>query len=123
MEKLPKTPTPEQLRVESPWINELVRTIDDISRVLYEEGVEERAKPIWEAIRVGDPVPDDIRQPAIDFHNAWVVMLMRLRPLADNWLTRLDERAQKDDVDRVAAEWSKAGGALGEARGLRESRG
>jgi len=72
------------------------------------EGIVEFSDPIIGAIDAGEPVPNDIRQPAIDFHNSWLVMFLKLRPMAVGWITRLDERVQLDaEVDRQVAEWAE----------------
>ncbi len=108
LEALPKFPSPEELKRENQWISELVSTCDEILWALSEEGVIEMLNPIASAIEVGEPVPDDIRQPAIDFNNAWVVMFTWLRPKAVNWATRFWEKVQVDsDVDKKVAEWTK----------------
>ena len=113
LEALPKTPEPEELRLETRWISELVSTCDAIFWALDSEGIVEFSDPIVGAIKAGEPVPDDIRQPAIDFHNSWVVMFFRLRPMAVNWATRFWERAEVDsDLDRKAAEWAEKFGEI-----------
>jgi hypothetical protein len=107
LEALPKTPTPEQLRLETRWIAELVNTCDDILRAMSEEGASDALDAVTSALDYGLPVPEDVRQSALTLYDAWMVMFMQLRPMAINWATRLDEVMELDTADEMVAEWSE----------------
>jgi hypothetical protein len=108
LEALPKTPGSDEFKLQGQWIAELIYTCDNILWALSEEGVTNELDSVITAIEVGKSVPEDIGQAATDLWNAWWVMFTKLRPMAVNYITRLDEVMELDEgVDEKVAEWTE----------------
>ena len=115
IDALPKRPDPQRLKQETPWISEVVHTCSAILRTLAEEdGVLATSDRVVWAVTSGKPVPEDVRQAAMDFNKEWDFIFFQLRPAAINWATRLDELIGVDrELEKVVQQWGKR---LGESQ-------
>lgn len=91
---LPERPSGEEYRQLRMLLVPFLKQTASINKALYESGMVAASNYLWEAVRAGEPVPQDLERKLREFHEVLERLNAEFPLPAREWLQRLPEKAE-----------------------------